>query len=321
MYFMGVDVGGSKTDVAISNESGEVLSYLRTKGANYQGVGVDKAFETIDKAINQALSEAGLRKSELTYSYFGVAGADMEFEMKITKSILDRLGLEKYSFDNDGRIALRSGTFDDIGILISCGTGGIAYACDGKIISRKGGFSRFFGERLGSFIIAGMVASAIVRSKDKRDEHTIMQQIFESKIGQSIENIMRYEYMEQDRSKIYQYTLLLIETLYQAAKMYDYSALKILSQITNEVIKIVNAYLREMNFTMPVKVILEGGFFKNADETLIKMIKSALGNEFILIIPKHPPVVGAILLAAEMSGHSLSKRAVTKLIKYWCDRK
>lgn len=321
MYFMGVDVGGSKTDVAIANESGEVLSYLRTKGANYQGVGVDKAFETIDKAINQALSEAGLKKSELTYSYFGVAGADMEFEMKITKSILDKLGLEKYSFDNDGRIALRSGTLDDIGILISCGTGGITYACDGKAISRKGGFSRFFGERLGSFIIAGMVASAIVRSKDKRDEHTIMQQIFESKIGQSIENIMHYEYMEQDRSKIYQYALLLIETLYQAAKMYDYSALKILSQITDEVIKIVNAYLREMNFTLPVKVILEGGFFKNADEILIKMIKSALGDEFNLIVPKYPPVVGAILLAAEMSSHSLSKRAVTKLIEYWSDKK
>ncbi|HEY8541460.1 MAG TPA: BadF/BadG/BcrA/BcrD ATPase family protein, partial [Pseudothermotoga sp.] len=119
MYFMGVDIGGSKTDVVIADESGKVVSYLRTKGANYQGVGVDQAFEIINQAVNQAMTKAGLKKIDLTYSYFGVAGADMDFEIKITKSILDKLNLEKYSFDNDGRIALRSGTLDDVGILIS----------------------------------------------------------------------------------------------------------------------------------------------------------------------------------------------------------
>ncbi|WP_041082186.1 N-acetylglucosamine kinase [Thermotoga profunda] len=319
MYFMGVDIGGSKTDVVIADESGKVVSYLRTKGANYQGVGVDQAFEIINQAVNQAMTKAGLKKIDLTYSYFGVAGADMDFEIKITKSILDKLNLEKYSFDNDGRIALRSGTLDDVGILISCGTGGINYACDKKTISRKGGFSRFFGERLGSFIIAGMVASAIIRSKDKRDEHTLMQQIFETKIGKPIEDIMHYEYMGHDRSKIYEYAILLIQTLYEAAHLFDYVALKILSQIVDEVVKIVDAFTREMHFTFPVKVVLEGGFFKNADEILIKMIKSALGSEFNVIIPKHPPVVGAVLLAAEISGHPFDENAIARLIKYWSD--
>ncbi len=320
MYFMGVDVGGTKTDVAVADQNGKVISYLRTKGANYQAVGVDQAFEIIKQAIDHALSKAGLKKDDLTYSYFGVAGADMDFEIEITRSILDKLELKKYSFDNDGRIALRSGTLDDVGILISCGTGGINYACDGKTISRKGGFSRFFGERLGSFIIASLVASAVIRSKDQRDEHTIMQQIFESKIGEPIENIMRYEYMGQDRSKLHQYAILLIETLYEAAKLHDYVALKILLKIVDEVLKIINAFLKEMDFTPPVKVVLEGSFFKKADRILIQMIRSALKDDFDLIIPNHPPVVGAILLAAQMAGYTFKEEAVKNLITYWGDK-
>jgi len=321
MYFMGVDVGGTKTDVLIVDHTGKILSFLKTKGANFQGVGVERSLQIINQAIDEALSKAELNRSDLTYSYFGVAGADMEYEIKIVRSILERLNLVNYEFDNDGRIALRSGTLDDIGILISCGTGGITYASDGRTMARKGGFSRFFGERLGSFIIAGMVASAIVRSKDKRDEHTTMQEIFEAKIGQPIENIMHYEYMEEDRAKLYQYALLLIQTLYEAAHNFDYVALRVLSQIVDEVIKIVNAYMRHMDFALPVKVVLEGGFFKNADEILIKMIRSSLGDEYTLIIPKHPPVVGAVLLAAQMANHPFGENAIATLIKHWSDEK
>ncbi|MEJ5228848.1 MAG: BadF/BadG/BcrA/BcrD ATPase family protein [Pseudothermotoga sp.] len=321
MYFMGVDVGGSKTDLVIVEESGRVISYLKAPGANYQGVGIDKAFEILSDAISRLTKKAGLEREEITYSYFGVAGADMDYEIKIVRSILERLGLKNYDFDNDGRIALRSGTFDDIGIMISCGTGGITYGCDGKKMIRKGGFSYFFGERLGSYIIAGMVASAIIRSKDGRDEHTIMQELFESKIGQPIEEIMHHEYMGEDRSKMAEYIILLFRTLYEAARMYDYVALKILGQIVQEVLKIVNVYEKQLDLTKPVKVVLEGSVFKKADQILLKMIESALGKDHQVIVPAQPPVFGAILLAAERAGYSFSKEAVENLLRFWSDEK
>jgi len=321
MYFMGVDVGGSKTDLVLVDHSGTVISHLRAPGANYQGVGIQKAFEILSDAITKLTKKAGLNKEEITYSYFGVAGADMDYEIGIVRSILERLELKNYDFDNDGRIALRSGTFDDVGIMISCGTGGITYGCDGKKMIRKGGFSYFFGERLGSYIIAGMVASAIIRSKDGRDEHTIMQELFESKIGQSIEEIMHHEYMGEDRSKMAEYMILLFQTLYEAAHIYDYVALRILGQITQEVLKIVNIYEKQLDLTKPVKVVLEGSFFKKADQILLKMIESALGNDHKIIVPVQPPVFGAILLAAEKTGYSFSKEALENLLRFWSDAK
>lgn len=319
MRFLGVDVGGTKTHVLIADEFGNVMAFHEGAGANYQGVGVEKAYLNLRRAIVEALEETSLNFDDVDASFFGVAGADFEYENRIVKSILDRLGLKNYAFDNDGRIALRSGTLDDIGIMISCGTGGINYACDGKKIERIGGFSSFFGERLGSYIIAGKVASAIVRAKDKRSENTIMVEMFESQIGSDIENIMHYEY-EGDYEKMRDYAVLLIKTLFSAARSHDHVALKILCEIVEEVIHIVEAFRRKLSFTTPIKLVLEGSFFKNADSMLMEMIQSALGEDYRLIVPKHPPVVGAVLLAADLVGYKFSDRAIENLINFWRDR-
>ncbi|AEH50540.1 N-acetylglucosamine kinase [Pseudothermotoga thermarum] len=315
MYFLGVDVGGTKTDFLLVNAYGDVLCFLKTKGANYQGVGVQKSIEILKDGLNKVLEKSNLSKDDITYTFFGFAGADNEYEIRIVKDILKELRLKNYDFDNDGRVALRSGTLDDIGILISCGTGGINYASDGKKIARIGGYSGFFGERLGSYLIAGKVASAIVRAKDGRDERTIMVDIFEKKIKEPIENIMHHEYEESGAQKLQEYVVELIKTLFEAAKQFDYVALKILGEIVQEIVKIVNAFKSNLNFPKPVKLVLEGSFFKNSDPILLKMVQSVLGDEYQLIIPKHPPVFGSVLLAFEKAGIKPNQMVLEKIVK------
>lgn len=318
MYFLGVDVGGTKTHVLIVDGSGNVISFHEGPGANYQGMGVEKALQNLRQAIAEALEKASLTTDKLNASFFGVAGADFEYENRIVRSMLERLGLKNYAFDNDGRIALRSGTLDDVGIMISCGTGGINYACDGKRIERIGGFSTFFGERLGSYIVAGKVASAIVRAKDGRSENTIMVEMFESQIQSNIEDIMHFEY-EGDYEKMREYVVLLIKILFFAARKHDFVALKILCEIVEEVLSIVRAFRSKLSFTPPIKLVLEGSFFKNADPMLLEMIQTALGRDYRLIVPKHPPVVGAVLLAAELAGYRFNEESVERLIRHWGD--
>lgn len=316
MYFLGVDVGGTKTHALIADHEGKVIVFHDGPGANYQGLGVEKAYSNLKDTITEALKKASLKLQDVEAVFFGVAGADFDYEIRIVRTILDRLGLKRYAFDNDGRIALRSGTLNDVGILISCGTGGINYACDGKRMERIGGFSTFFGERLGSYIIAGLVASAIIRGKDGRSNPTKMIQIFESQISMKMEDIMHYEY-EGDYEKMREYTILLIKTLFSAAKQHDFVALKILCHIVDEIVDIVRAFRMKLDFTPPIKLVLEGSFFKNADPILLEMISSAVGPEYEIIVPKHPPVVGAVLLAAEFSGHKFDQNAIERLIGFW----
>ena len=317
MLFLGCDVGGTKTLAVLANEKGEVLSYWKGKGANYQTVGKEKALSNLREVINGVLDRAGKTVSDVDFAFFGYAGADFEHEFQIVRSILDQLGFERYDFDNDGRIALRSGTFDDVGIVISCGTGSISYASDGKKINRIGGLSFFFGERLGSYHIAGLVASAVVRAKDGRGEKTLLVEEVEKEVG-PLEKLMRYEY--EGSPEMEELVRLLIEKLFSCAKKGDFVALKILHEIAEEVLRIVQAHRKVLALLSPVKVVLEGGFFKNADEILRKMIGSALGSECVLVIPEHDPVVGAVLLAMERAGLRVERDVVETLVKTYLER-
>ena len=232
MIFLGVDVGGTKTDAILVNDEGKVLSYFRGGPGNYQSIGREKAFREIKRVVDGVLKKIGLEKNDITFAYFGIAGADTVKDFEIIRSILNGLALKRYDFDNDGRIALKSGTFDDIGIMVSCGTGSISYAYDGNNTHRVGGFSSFFGERLGSFYIAGFVMSAIMRSKDGRSPKTKLKKIVENKLKMRVEDLMRYEYFDE-RTSI-NFVPLVIKSIFEGFKGNGFIATKIFINIAEK---------------------------------------------------------------------------------------
>ncbi len=319
MIFLGVDVGGTKTEAILVDDEGKVLSYFRGGPGNYQSIGKERAFREIKRVIDGTLEKAGIKKDDVTFAYFGVAGADTPKDFEIVRTILSGLNLKRFDFDNDGRIALRSGTFDDVGIMISCGTGSISYACDGRNMHRAGGFSFFFGERLGSYYIAGFVTSAVMRAKDGRAPKTKLIRIVEEKIKMKVEDLMRYEYFDERRP--IDFVPLVIESLFEGFRKHDFMATKIFVSIVEEVLNIVEAHRRVLNFEKPIKLVLEGTFFKKAERSLIEMIKSALGDEFEIIIPEHDPIVGAVLLAMEKAGLPIDRKLFNKLVDSYLEFK
>jgi len=311
LLFLGVDVGGTKTQAVLSDEQGNVLAVHRGKGANYQAVGKENAVRNLKDVIEGILNKAGKTREEIDFAFFGYAGADFDYEMKIVREILEKLGLEKFDFDNDGRTALRSGVFDDIGIMVSCGTGSISYASDGRRVNRIGGLSFSLGERLGSHYIASLVTSAVMRAKDGRDDWTTLVEEVEKEIG-PVENLLRYDYEGG-------YTAELVkrvnQALFRCAEKGDAVSLRIFDEIVVEVKKIIDAHRKALNFTPPIKLILEGSFFKNAPSLLINMIESATGKEYEIVIPKHDPVIGAVLFAMERSGLRVTEDLYNRLVR------
>ncbi len=297
MYFLGVDIGGTKTAVAIADENGEVLSVERGKGSNHQGCGMEESYKIINETLTRACNAIGIEKGAINSSFFGIAGADLDYDYKIINSILERLKLNHYEFDNDGLIALRAGSTDGTGILITCGTGSISFANNGKKIIRKGGFSRFFGERLGGKHVAGLVASAIVRGEDGRGPKSLMHELLKRDYSVTIYEMMKKEYPDI-KYTVPDINISLINTLYKAAHLNDFAAIKVLVSLTEEILTIVNSFRADLIFQTPIKLILEGSVFKNADSILIDLIKTALGKDYQIIIPTHDPVIGALLFAA-----------------------
>src|SRR6056297_2324156 len=319
MFFLGADIGGTKTAVVIANENGEVLTVQKGFGSNYQSCGKEKSFTVLNQLVEKACHCVRIDKRELEYSYFGVAGADLDYDFAVIKTIINKLEIKNYSFENDGLIALRSGTQEGTGILVTCGTGSISYGYNKKEIIRKGGFSDFFGERLGGYFVAGMVASAIIRGEDGRGPKTIMHELLKKNYSVTIQEMMKTEYPDQEY-KGPDVHIALINTLYRAAYLHDMAAPEILYNISKEVQTIVNAFRKEMRFEMPINLVLEGSVFKNADPILHTMIKTAIGNNYKLVLPDHDPVIGSVLFAMEKAGLKITKdiyrQLVTTYVKY-----
>ena len=312
MYFLGVDIGGTKTAAVIADETGQVLSFKLGKGSNYQGCGIEESYQRANQTIESVCNEIGIEKKEIHNAYLGIAGVDLDYDIQIIKGILKRIALPSYDFENDGFIALRSGTDDGKGILITCGTGSISFGNNGKSIIRKGGFSTFFGEQLGARHFARLSASAMMRSKDGRGPKTLMNNILEEKYHITIEEMMK-AYIPDVTYSGPDTVITLIQVVYLAAKQNDYLALKILIEISQEVINICRSFRADMTFNPPIPLVLEGTVFKQADPILLDMIRSGLGEEYDLIIPKHDPVTGAVLFALEKNGITVTKTIREKL--------
>jgi N-acetylglucosamine kinase-like BadF-type ATPase len=301
VYFLGVDIGGTKTAAVIADETGQVLSFKLGKGSNYQGCGIEESYQRANQTVESVCNEIGIKKKDIHNAYLGIAGADLDYDIQIIKGILKRIDLPSYDFENDGLIALRAGTDNGNGILITCGTGSISFASNGERIIRKGGFSTFFGEKLGAKHFAGLSASAIMRSKDGRGPKTLMDNILQKRYHITIEEMMKV-YIPDVTYSGPDPVVTLINVVYQAAQQNDYVATKILLEISQEVINICQSFRADMPFKPPISLVLEGTVFKKADTILFDMIRSGLGEEYEIIIPKHDPVTGAVLFALENAG-------------------
>ncbi len=295
MMFMGVDVGNTKTAFLLCNEKGHVLSFAKKKGANFQSCGgVEKMLEILKAGIDELLQNGNAEKEDLKSSYFGLAGADRKADFEIIGSALEKLNIGDFSFQNDGFIALRSGSADGRGILITCGTGNTNFASNGKEVKRVGGLSPQLGDAIGTHLIASKVTSAAVRAKDGRGPRSALVKILEKKLKMEVEDLISVNYEEFDPIPT------VIESFFEALREFDVVAFSIVSEIVEEINRTAEIFRTSMFLEeQKVRLILDGPFFQNADPIFFKILGNYIWPGYEVYVPKHDPVVGAALLAIE----------------------
>ncbi len=123
---LGVDGGGTTTDVVVADLAGEVLASVTTGGTNHESIGVEQMTEVLAAAIDQALVIAGSTSDGVAASVFGLAGVDWPSDVEAVDGALGGLGLGgRRLVVNDSRIALRAGCSQPWGIVSSVGTGSV----------------------------------------------------------------------------------------------------------------------------------------------------------------------------------------------------
>src|SRR6185503_20647464 len=178
-YYIGVDGGASKTAAVVVDENGEAHGRGLAGGSNHLRVGIEEATRNVERAVNEALVEAGVAIKDVEYAYCGIAGSDHPVHrQRVIDSLRIFFPRGNFIVDTDARIALTGAVGFGAGIVVIAGTGSVAFGRNvNQEESRAGGWGPTLGDEGSGFWIAREGLSAIVRAHDGRGFATKMTDI------------------------------------------------------------------------------------------------------------------------------------------------
>ena len=179
-YFLGIDVGSSKTHTLIVDENGQCVGFGKAGGGNHQGVGYEGTHRVMQTSFDEALKTSGVDKTQIAGAGFGVAGYDFPSDREAHLQEIAKLGLScPVEIVNDGVNGLLAGATRGIGVNVTAGSSNNArgrnkHGKEGRIV----GNGSAFGEQGGGIEIVQRGLQMVNHAWIKRIPPTVLTQIF-----------------------------------------------------------------------------------------------------------------------------------------------
>ena len=303
-YYLGADLGATKTHTLIVDETGKAVGFGESGPGNHETVGYDGMFESMHDGMETALRASGLKVADIAGAGFGVAGFDWSSEYEITAHTIDRLGLNAlYKFVNDAVPGLIAGSNEGWGVVIVSGTGTNCRGWD-RTHRREGrvtGHGTLMGEGAGGSELMYRCMQLVGYSWTKRGAQTaLVDALIEYAGAKDLEDLLRgytmYDYrIGADAAPI----------VFRVAEQGDLVARDLIRWAGCELGEMANAVIRQLEFeTLDFDVVMTGSMFEGGELLVAPMretiLKLAPGARFVRL--NVPPVVGAVMLGFEAGG-------------------
>ncbi len=279
-YFVGIDAGGTKTEVRVISVHRLTVDRVRLSGFNYQSGDLKDFAKEVRNTLERIKKEHRLEK--YAYMVAGVAGVFLPYEKEKVAMVLEELTGIKTKVMSDMEILLYGTWEGEPGMVLIAGTGSIAAALlkDGKVI-RKGGYGYIIGD-IGSGAWFGLNAiRAALNSYEGLGPRTILQEeVFRFFGAGSPRELIGKFYAEKDKPGLLGKLFPVVLDSYFKG---DTVAEKILEEGIDGLVKMLEV-IREETDVIP-RVLLSGGLFKNSSfhRMFIKRLKGysveMLGSE------------------------------------------
>ena len=315
-YYLGADLGATKTHTLIVDETGRALGFGESGPANHESVGYDGMFQSMHDGLEQALRTSGLKKEDVTGAGFGVAGYDWPSEIEATTSVIDQLGLKApYKFVNDSVPGLIAGSEEGWGVVVVSGTGSNCRGWD-REHQREGrvtGHGVMMGEGAGGSELMHRCMQILGYSWTKRLPKTALADAIIAHVGaKDLEDLMRgyttYEYhIGAEAARI----------VFRVAEAGDEAARDLICWAGTELGEMANAVIRQLEFeNLSFDVVMTGSMFEGGERLIEPMRETIhkLAPKARLVRLRIPPVAGAVMLGMEADAFKVTQ-AIRKTIK------
>lgn len=169
----GIDGGGTKTTVLVSDQYGNVIGSFQTGSVNHYGTGIEKALDAYRSVHDELLSLAGRLPDAIYIGSSALDGqASDEEAHKLTGGFFRSAHLCVHS---DVFIALLGFTQGEQGAILISGTGSMACGLDnlGRYFT-SGGWGQTLGDEGSGYHLALMGIQAALRGFDGVSEPTVL---------------------------------------------------------------------------------------------------------------------------------------------------
>ena len=306
-YFLGVDIGNTKCHALIITPTGEIAGFGAGGPGNHEVLGEAGFRDALHVVFEDALTNAGLDRSQIMGAGYGVAGYDWESDMPLMRRVIDSLGMAApYSVVNDGMMGLVAGSKRGWGVCISAGT-----SCNARGRNAQGDEGRLTGngwvcgEYGGGIELTYKALDAISRAWSLRAPATLLSDLFVQHLGadsvaELLEGVARGKYpMRATYAPL----------VFEAVERGDAVARDLLAWISRELGNLGIGIIRQIKAEHePVEVVLAGSFYKGspliADGIRAAIHEVAPRAELVRL--EAPPVVGSALLGMEAAGHDFT---------------
>lgn len=302
-YFLGVDVGGTKTHCLISDQNGKAIGFGEAGPGNHEGVGYDGLFQALKASSDLAIIQAGISPDEISGGGFGIAGYDWPSERQLTLDVIGKLNLKaKIEAVNDAVVGMLAGASRGWGVGVDAGTGDNVYGINpAGQIAHMTGCGEFFGEYGGSGSVVLRAVQAVSYQWSGRGGPTALSEAFIKLAGaKNLDDLL--EGLSQGSYNLWSEAA---PVVFKVANEGDQVARDAIAWVARELAESTLAIIRKLKMEKSgFEVVMIGSMF-NGGEVFItpfqkRILEGAPKAEFVKL--NVPPVVGGVLLGMKVAG-------------------
>ena len=313
-YFLGVDIGNSKSHALICDENGCAVGFGVGGSGNHESIGEETFQDLLHDIVMQAFTSADISHRDLAAAGFGIAGYNWSEDLPMLHRVIDSLGLDvTYGLMNDAGPGLLAGSSNGWGVSVVAGTGANARGRNkhGKH-ARLTGHGALFGEVGGGGALVRRAIGDISRAWSQRGKPTKLSELFVEQLGAvNVEDLLA-----GITRKRYSLNADLALTVFQAASEGDEVARESIRWLGEGLGDMACGIIRQLGIEdEKFNVVLSGGLFKGSPilHEALRGVVHELAPCASFVYISAPPVTCAVMLAMEQVGVdyvSLSQRII-----------
>jgi glucosamine kinase len=170
-YFLGIDGGGTKTTCALGDES-RVLATITAGPSNVVRVGEQRACESLQDAVRQACTAAGIAPGQIACACIGASGAARPEIASLVRGAVAEIVSGTILVVSDMETSLDAAFDTGPGVIVIGGTGSSAYGRNRQgMIAHAGGWGFAIGDEGSAHWIGRAAVRFALRASDETEEN------------------------------------------------------------------------------------------------------------------------------------------------------